>query len=711
MPAETYTIANAALRLALTPSAELATFTDNATGHDYAGGRPVWRLFVERGQHYQEEVFARRSRATVTRLSPSELRFDYGTLVSKTFGPLAIRLSFGVCLVGDETHWWAELGNDTSDVTLKDFQFPLVGAMRLQPGQGLITTSAGGRRHADARQFVRDHYPLTHHHYVTNDHEALQVQLNYPGLSAAANCFTLPAEAGGLYFGSHDITFRDTVHLWRLEGPAKDDFEAGFSKHLATRPGESVRLEGYVVSAYTGTWHVAADKYRTWAGTWFKPASPPAWLRDFTGWQRLILKHQDGTILFPYDSFPRIFADGAEAGVKGLFMFGWWPGGMDRQYPDYRPDPELGGGTALRENIRRFQDESGGHVILYCSGRLVDMETDFFQKKGRRLAIKTRSGEIRREYYNFGNGSTYTRMNGTVELSPMCLDCAEWIEVLKGVIDQAVEYGCHGVFFDQLGLSEHPCHDPHHGHPVPYLTSWDAKRRLVGDLRAYARSRDPQLSVGVEGVADAIADQCDFIHGWYGQTFLARNQDYQAKGEPPQYPAFVDWFRYTFPEVRLSDRDIRDGHDVERRVNLALLLGLLNDVEIYRCRATITEVPHYQNHLREVNALRARHPDLLRPEHYRDTVGFAMDTTEVEARAYVHDGRMAVLLTQSHRPEISLSVRVAGNFEGSDAIGSVQIASGNPARVTLHRHAVALLIFRLSSPEQGPDAQTTETKA
>jgi hypothetical protein len=691
-------ITNSALRLTFSDAATLTSLVETATGHDYAGGRPVWRLFVERGQRYQDEAFPLSTPPQVTAVSPTELRFDYPALVSKTSGELALRLSFGVRLIDDETHWWAELHNATADVTVKDFQFPLLGAMRLKPDQGLITTYAGGQRHPDAKQFVRNHYPPTHHHYVTTDHEAWQAQLGYPGLTAAFNCFTLPAADSGLYFGSHDTTFRDTIHLWRLDGPAKDDFEAGFAKHLALRPGESIRLDGYVVSAYAGTWHVAADKYRAWAETWFKPAPRPEWLRGFNGWQRLILKHQDGTVQFPYDSFPQIFADGAKAGVKGLFMFGWWPGGMDRQYPDYRPDPELGGEAALRTNVRRFQN-SGGQVILYSSGRLVDMESAFYKTKGRRLAIKTRSGEIRREYYNFGNASSYTRANGTVELSPMCLDCAEWIDVLKGIIDQAADYGCKGVFFDQLGLTEHPCHDPSHGHPVPYLTSWATKRRICGELRDYARSLDPQMAIGVEVFADANADQFDFVHGWYGQSFIARNTDYQAKGERPQYPAFVDWLRYTFPGVLISDRDIRDGTDVERRVNLALLLGLLSDVEIYRCRKTIAEVPHYQAWLGEVNALRARHPDLLSPENYRDTLGFTVDNPEVEARAFVHGDKIGVLLTQSHLPETAVHVKLSANgaYAAHDGIGGARVTPGRPATVALPRHAVALVIFTLTA--------------
>ena len=55
---------------------------------------------------------------------------------------------------------------------------------------------------------------------------------------------------------------------------------------------------------------------------------------------------------------------------------------------------------------------------------------------------------------------------------------------------------------------------------------------------------------------------------------------------PRSRTVFIDWARYTFPEVPLSDRDIRDDGDIPRRVNHAVLKGLRNDIEIYRAVAT-----------------------------------------------------------------------------------------------------------------------------
>ena len=59
------------------------------------------------------------------------------------------------------------------------------------------------------------------------------------------------------------------------------------------------------------------------------------------------------------------------------------------------------------------------------------------------------------------------------------------------------------------------------------------------------------------------------------------------------------------------NRRIRDDNDIERRVNLTLLKGLRNDIEIYRCRGLIDETPVYQAYLARVNAVKERYSDLL----------------------------------------------------------------------------------------------------
>jgi hypothetical protein len=700
------TLDNGTVRVTVDARARLHELTHLECGHNYAAGKPLWRLFIERGQQFQVELRAEDSLAQLS-ADATSLTIEYSALHCGE-ASLPIRLKLHAELKQDELHWQVDLENASEgEFLIKEFQFPLVGDCQLSD-EALITTEMGGQRFADPIDYVRQRYKNTNQPYSNEDYISRPVLNVYPGLQAAANCFHFSGADRGLYFGSHDPSFRNTVHQWALT--PEEQLEAGMIKHVFLRSGERLQIPGYVLSPYSGSWHTAAAKYQRWTGSWYRPLPKPEWIKDFRGWQRLILKHQNGEILFPYDSFPQISEIGKSAGISGLFMFAWWPGGMDRMYPDYVPDPEMGGEAALRENIQKFQ-ELGGEVIFYASGRLVDRASDFFKQHGRRLAIKTRSGGEARDAYLFSNRSSYERLYGAVELSPMCPDCPEWVEVLKGVVDMAADYGCKGVFFDQLGTQEYPCCDPNHGHPVPYVTQTEGKREAIRQVRDHCRKVAPEMAFGVEIFADCVGEYFDFVHGLYLQTNMAANPDYQERGVKAKTSCFIDWTKFVFPEVIISDRDIRDGEDVPRRVNFAVLRGLVHDVEVYRCRRTIDAIPEYQDYLGQVTALRQRHADVLIRGTYRDTLGFTVDSDELDARAFVCGDRMGILVTQSHLNEVVAQVTAPGwVFTGLDQAGDGaaegtaegdRTSTDEQVQLRLPRHALMLLQWRRIENAEG----------
>jgi hypothetical protein len=172
---------------------------------------------------------------------------------------------------------------------------------------------------------------------------------------------------------------------------------------------------------------------------------------------------------------------------------------------------------------------------------------------------------------------------------------------------------------------------------------------------------------------------------------------WEKSGDKPEPRGFLDWFRYIFPEVILTDREIRDDTDIERRVNHAVLKGLRTDVEIYRCRKTIQEAPHYAGYLTRANRLRQKYADLLLEGRYVDTDGFAWDNPEIEARAFVNGSKVAVVLTQSHRETLSTRVQLAGGtLLEHDSIGDVFVQeTSNDIMLRLPRHSLAVLVFHL----------------
>ena len=218
------------------------------------------------------------------------------------------------------------------------------------------------------------------------------------------------------------------------------------------------------------------------------------------------------------------------------------------------------------------------------------------------------------EVYPFGGDGTALRQFGSKVFVTACPGSGEWLEILKGLVDKATELGCSGVFFDQLGYRSVPCCDPAHGHRVPFMTAGAAKAEMVKQLRAYVKSRNPEMSFGIEWFNDVTGFHADYIHNIFDS------------GNPFHCPEFV---RYLFPELVTTDRCIRDDRDIERRVNLAIRLGLRSDVEIYRCRALIDETPHYKEYLTRANAFRERNRALILDGRFRDTVGASCDNPKV----------------------------------------------------------------------------------
>ena len=268
------------------------------------------------------------------------------------------------------------------------------------------------------------------------------------------------------------------------------------------------------------------------------------------------------------------------------------------------------------------------------------------------------------------------------------------MDILKGHIDKAIELGVDGVFFDQVGMIERPCFNPDHGHPVPLTDGRAWRMAQLRELRNYLKERRPDMSFGIECVSHFSAPFADYCHSCPGWN-VATNP-WEQTGEKPKLSTFVELFRYTFPEVLVSDREIRDDTDIERRVNLALLRGLVSDVEVHRCRSLIDETPHYKAHLTEANRLRERFRPLIVNGTFCDTDGVSCGNPEVSYSVFTEGCRLAVIATQSHLKEASAEIRVPGySLRSWDALGDAQLSEGSPGTFTIHLKRHGLLVAEL----------------
>lgn len=671
---------NGNIRLTIDETGKLTELVLHENGINPLRPYCLWRAVMEYDSCREVEARPFGKVAIDTIGNRTELRFTQ--CVTRKGEVLPLDAVCTITLSGEEIRFGATVRNIHPDTVIREFQYPILGIRRGLNRMSVIDSIEGGERYHDFYSNIQKWRTA----YCQQDNKYLRRQYLYPGLVGAMNCFVLDFKDWGVYYGCHDPEFDSTMHVMELEQKTED-----FNLYMARYPflpfQEEWQTDLFVVSPYRGTWHCAASKYRAWAEkTWFSPPAVPAAVRRSEGWQRLILRQQCGDLIHPYSTLMKAWEDGRKAGIDTLFLFGWTRDGMDAGYPVYLPDERQGGTEALKKAIRKIQS-CGGKIILYFNGQLIDMESEYYRNgEGKAVCIKRHDGSEHREFYNFGGEGTWLNWFGNKAFTVACPAAESWKKILFRHIDFALELGVDSIFFDQTGSIQHPCHDPSHGHKVPFTGIMNAKRRLLKELREYLKAKSPETGIGIEIISDQTAQFADFIH----ICVASKVRSYSEHGIEP----FLEFFKYTFPEIILSNRDIRDERDpIEPAVNEMFLLGSHSDVEIYRCRETIAETPHYQEYLGKVNALRERFADILLTGRFNSTLGYVIDEPQIRSNAFLLEDRMAVVLTHRREEELSVAVHVPGyHFVRMDsARGDARLENG---RLFLPEYSLCVMLYR-----------------
>ena len=673
-----WSLKNSFTTFSVDENGKVEALKNNKTGHNYAGGEQLLRIIYEYRQELDTEF-------DLSAINPKISVEDEMLLIN--YDIKEDRLSFGLQieakLEDEKILFDIKIANNSSKAIIREVQFGIINC-RYNNGQSFYWSHQIGEKYFDIREEVKKH----HSYYKAQDNKAIEMISSYPDWNSM-NYMLFADNSQGLYMGSHDETLQNTAHLVRKR---LDEIDVLFCKYPFIKSGESIVIEGFVLAPYSGTWHEGADIYRKWAeASWYFPPKVTESIKDMKGWQRMILRHQYGRVLFPYDDLERAYDDAISAGIDTLFIFGWWTHGMDAGYPDYSYDESQGGFKNLKKNIEKVQTK-GGKIILYFNGKLIDISSEFYKTTGKDISIKSVSGFEIRDFYPFSGDGTSIRIFGNKCFVSACTTCKEWMAMLKSYVDIAVKLEVDGVFFDQLGFSVNRCWDKSHGHPVPYLSNNYDKIMVLKELREYVKSKNPKMSFGIELETDICVPFIDYTHS---TIFMGNVPSEDKNARMLSTSFFPEIYKYTFPEAIISDRAIRDDLDIERRVNLCLLRGMVSDVEIYRCRATIAETPHYQEYLGKVNKLRDRYSDLLLEGTYRDTSGFTNSNPEVEARMFVNDKKAAVVLSQSHLDRAEIEIRVPGyRFQEASGTGKNDVrGDGENAEVYLEKNSLVVLVF------------------
>ena len=403
-----------------------------------------------------------------------------------------------------------------------------------------------------------------------------ECSLAYPSQHCTMQWCALQREDGGVYFASHDEKFSYKYMNISFD-PSSSNVHIGFCNMLECFPGEKVEVAPFVCKPYKGEWYECGDTYRKWYLSHRTIIDRPEWVKNCRGWLLAILKQQNDEVIVPYEEIGGLLADAAEErGIDILGLFGRGIGGHDRFYPDYRPDPKMGGEAAIKKGIAEAKAK-GKRVVLYTNGQLLDMnETpQYWPDTGRVVTVRQRDGKMWQQTYHKYD-SAPARHFGLA-----CHSCNIWREKMLSLAKEANDLGADGILYDQLAVfSPAYCYNPNHGHRVPTIVYGADRLDNMAYVQREMSKINPEFVVMTEGLADYELNAVGMFHGYCRGANVPAKSDFKNRFDDKgavQY--YTEMFHYTFPENVMTMR-MTSPSNSRFSMNYNLAFGFRNELEL-----------------------------------------------------------------------------------------------------------------------------------
>jgi hypothetical protein len=508
-----------------------------------------------------------------------------------------------------------------------------------------------------------------------------EVSATYPSGEGTMQWCAFAGERGGLYFGCHDATHGAKTLVARLGSENKPHSLLVKHRGIFLRAGQRWPLPPVMVFPYSGSWHVAAHYYRAWSDSATPLGPVPDWARGASGWLLCILKQQNGEVMWDYPSLAKLCDVADQRGLDILGLFGWAQGGHDHLYPDYNPDPKMGGPEALRKVLAEVH-RRGKHAIIYANGQLIDRSTGYWATQGKDQGVIQENGvslqETWQKYRNFP----------AQHFDIGCHVTKGWNERMLALALQAHALGADGILFDQLGVvGPKPCFAANHGHPAPAMVYTGDRRAMLRRIADHMRKIDPNFIIMTEGLHDSLLDSISLFHGCVQGVFTPTQAEILSRIQnTAPSAAFPEMFRFTFPEVMTT---VRHPTPMMDRVmaNYACAYGLRFEIEsryapdvrylkegavpsredyrevlgppnVAMMRATPpAEAARYQKQVTEFMRANA---GLFWRGRFVDDEGFTLNGRNLLARGYAQGDRLGVVVWNPADTPATFSLAVPG---------------------------------------------------
>lgn len=591
---KTYKLIADKLTFSINESADCVAWSADGLPMASVEGSNFFRIFLDNGVEREIAVFSKDQQGAVSVEEDGGFVISYDSLVDELGRKYDVRLRIFVKCQENAISFQSEISN-FSEVRVNEIQCPFIELVTVadeKTENDILYRPVGlGERLPNPIAAIRKQ---NHTEYMSADYDHIWRSATYPYPLSMA---WLGIESGDhfLYLGRHDEKLRTcSLSVGASPRNTPDEIVLSVSHYPAVVKGESIITGEAILSLLRGGWKCGADFYTRWAKRIFTPREAPYWVKNMTGWQRIILKHQFGKIFFKYKDLVTVYENGKKFGLDTLLVFGWWKGCFDNGYPNYEPDEALGGAEELKKAIDDIH-RLGGRVILYNNGVLLDVTTDYYKSVGQRIEKKNIEGISYREYYAFSDYGTTLREFGHKSFSSACHATEEWKEKLIENARIKLSFDPDSLFFDQLGghLPRLCFDNTHkHGNRIDEDVCYKIENALA------VREAIPQdKCIGTENVLDAMVGCFDYSHG----CIYAGYREYR----------FPSLFRYAFPDVVVTNRFAHDEKATFRHeLNFALVNGLRFDVSIYRGRLTdISGLPEYASHVKRLLDMKASYAE------------------------------------------------------------------------------------------------------
>ena len=623
-------------RFVLAEDGTVAAFDNLLNGHPYVSYRDsLWKLIYAIGERVECCVFAK-GQTFIAEEKPNTLILRYDGLDTEEDGRLDVTMQIVLNMTDDLLLMHAELTNRDTRAEIMEISLSPVGGIASLDGHPQTDRLILPQ---DLGKFVENPYEadLGETGAVYRWHEQYHRDKNmlYPSGGCSMQWYDLCTKNEGIYVGSHDASLQTTcLHIER--NVDNDTLKLCVNKYIMAKAGESWSCPPAAVGAHMGDWHSGAKLYRRWieeSGVWRAPERTQ-WMRDLKGWYRVILKQQYGHINFKYTDLPALYEEACAAGLNTLFLIGWEKYGFCHKRPIYEPADDLGGEEELRKAIAYIRSR-GGHVIIYFSYFAIDYDTDFYRTGGGdQIVVKS----IWNSPVLFGEThaaeGTYRKLcNQPKTQYGACQDTILWQKMLRSFADLAIGYGADGVVYDIGATAPVFCYATNHLHSKPY-TACCSKAMHYAELRENIRRHGAENSILMEHHTDVFGQYMDIAQG---------SQMYRFQRFDPD--ALFELYRYTFPELGVSNRDMANDEKAYRtKVNLSMMYGFHFDMSVTRCNGRLSDVPHFVEYMDEKLIEIEKYKDFLYRGRFVDEEGFLLKGEGIRAKAYqAEDGRIAVV--------------------------------------------------------------------